>query len=327
MSKKIIATDPTARTKVLAILALAEAEDSRHGAEEVKPYLKKISTIDLQELFAIARCYAVQEYAINELLKREDFHAKNALELLSATDFPQMKKVVCEATATVALRRKEQINTTTIIELFDHGTSEPLKSLLQIALQGVLQENLPRLLEKCNVSVGSLIIAELKRRDDPVRERVLDALSIDIHDNVRRGIIMLLEFDKRITPMHILSAENTLPDTSIIRDFFSRKLKGLPIKEKMHCYELTDRASFKIAIIGSLYYHREEILPYINDLIEHAHSDEVHASVITVLGPYLPLEKLLELRGKARGEQVTDAFANIFGEHSRYKELQKFLAS
>lgn len=328
MSKKHdVQTDPKARLKLLAAIALAEATDGRGDPDAVKPYLKKISTAGLQVAFIATKYCLIQRYIIEELYDRENFKARDALELLPTTEHQSIKQLLCDTAATIMVEQNECMYADDVLKLFEFEATESINALFKKALQNVPKGELPKLLEK-NLKGAAIdrIVEEFKRRNDPIGENLLQLLAMEIPEMVRNHIGELLRRDPRVMPQHILVMASQLPDDKTTRNLFYAKIAMAPIDGKKKWYQTAEQESFRLMIVGSFSNNIKEALPHIDYFFYAlARTDAVRAAVIRTLGPHLPLEKLLELRSETGSKTVTDVFANIFGD--RYQELQKFLAS
>lgn len=324
MSEKQSAqTDPKARLKMLAAIAIAEATDGRGNPDAVKPYLKQVFTGDLWKICAATNYCVIQQHIVTELAQRSDIELKDFLDLILETEHDSVKKMICNAAK--EMPQIKNIPIEDIVKLYESGALQSGGGMLQAVLQRVPKGELPELFKQ----VGEVpqFIAEFKRRNDPIGENLLSIVAMDIPDTIRRTFIHLAQTDSRITAEHILETPG-MPDGNIdIYHLFYEKLRNTSIAKRMAWYK-TENESFRLAIIASLDVDPSKALQHIDYFFyEHARTDAVRADVIQTLGPHLPLEKLLELRSETGSKTVTDAFDDLFGEHTRYIELQKFLSS
>lgn len=317
----MVETDQTARLKMLAVIALAESEDGRWNPNDVKPHLGHISTEDLQKALAATQYCIIELHIVRELGTREDITAKKLMELTSATKHVAVQQALCEAAATLQMEKSEPPSMETIKGLYTFGVATPtIKQVIQHALCGVSKGELPKFIGQ---DIDYLIIDEFKRRNDPIGERLLQLLDMDLAKSTQEAVVAMIRHDRRITPDHLFTVHNH----AMVGWVLHEKLKGASLEEKRAWYKDGQEAA-RMAIIASC----EDDLRKLSDvtettafLIDHAGSPAIHATIVRTLGKYIPIRQLLELREQTTDATVVSTFKTLFGE--RYHELQKFLAS
>lgn len=324
MSTKKVETVPAARLKMLAAIAIAEAEDGRGDPADVKPFMGAISTEDLQQIFAATKYCMIERYIIEELYVRNDMTSKRFLELIPNTSHDSIQDIICEIVK--AMPQTAYLSLEDILSLYQNGMLERMsKTLLPLALAHVPKGDLPKIVAQFK-SAASAAIYEFKRRNDPVNEGLLTVLTMDISLDARSAIINMLENDQRIKPEHIIDVMLELPENAMIQHLFYSKAKDAPIAKKQVWYQIA-KESFQLAIIEGFDCNRTNAISYIDFFISHSRTDSVHAAVVRTFGTHLPLEHLLELRSNTTNKEVADVFSELFGEHKRYHELHTLLAS
>lgn len=317
----MITTDQTARLKMLAAMALAEAEDGRSDPDAVIPYLDKISTADLEKILAATKYCIIELHIVKELGTREDMTAKRLMELTTKTEHAAVKKALCEAATKLQVARKLPLTMEEFNALSASGVTGSAKEAIEYTLQNAPKGVLSNFLSQTFESTQYLVINEFKRRNDPIGERLLDLLDMKLSKSTREEVTTMIRRDPRITPKHLLAVTNS----ETVNQIFYEKIKNAPVTDKLAWYREAGE-SFRSAIIVSLEKDfGPEVEASIDTLIERSRSSAIHAMIIRILGKHLPIEQLLSLRDRTTDKMVTDAFAEVFGV--RYKELQKFLAS
>lgn len=316
-------TDQVARLKMLTIIALAESEDGRWDPDGVKLYLGQISTEDLQKMLAATRYCIIELHIVKELGTRKDITAEKLMELLSTTEHAAVQKALCEAAAAIHATRKAPLRIEEINSMSASGVTGPIKEAIEYTLLTMPRGSLPGFFAQARESVRQLVLNELKRRNDPIGEELLQLLDINLTKDTQEAIVAMIRHDPRITPDHLFAIHNS----EMVRRVLYEKLKDASLEAKKVWYKDAKEA-VRTAIITSC----EDDLRKLSDmtettafLIDHAGTPAVHTTIIRILGKHIPIKQLLELRERTTNKDAIRAFATLFGE--RYHELQKFLAS
>lgn len=316
----MIETDQVARLKMLAVMALTESEDGRWDPNDVEPHLGKISTEDLQKMLAATRYCIIELHIVKELGTRKDITAEKLMRLLSATEHAAVQKALCEAAAAIHAARKDPLGIEEINSMSASGVTGPTKEAIEYTLLAAPKGDLPKFVGK---DIDYLIIAEFKRRNDPIGEGLLQLLDMDLPQSTREAVMAMIRHDPRITPDHLFAVHNS----EMVRRVLYEKLKDTSLEAKKVWYKDAKEA-VRTAIIASC----EDDLRKLSDvtettafLIDHAGTPAVHATIVRMLGKHMPIKQLLELRERTTNKDVISAFETLFGE--RYQELQEFLAS
>lgn len=319
----MVETNQVARLKMLTVIALAESEDGRWDPDGVKPHLGQISTEDLQRVLAATQYCIIELHIVKELGTRKDITAEKLMELLSTTEHAAVQKALCEAAAAIHAASKAPLSIEEVNSMSASGVTGPIKEAIEYALLAVPKGGLPGFFAQARESVRQLVLNELKRRNDPIGEGLLQLLDIGLSKDAQEAVVTMIRHDRRITPDHLFTVHNH----AMVGWVLHEKLKGASLEEKKIWYKDAKEA-VRTAIVTSCEDDLRE-LPDMTEtttfLIDHAGTPAVHATIIRMLGKHMPIKQLLELRERTTNKDVINAFATLFGE--RYRELQEFLVS